>query len=88
MLDTKFDELLKFPCQFPFKIIGISDPQLSDRIMKVLQDLAPGNYVPSVRKSSKGTYDSITVRVEVTSKEQVELLYIELAKIKGVIRVL
>ena len=25
MLDTKFDELLEFPCQFPFKIIGFPD---------------------------------------------------------------
>lgn len=88
MLNTKFDELLEFPCQFPFKIIGLSDPELSDRIMKVLQNLAPGNYKPSVRQSSKGTYDSVTVRVKVTSKEHVEQLYSELSKIKGVKRVL
>ena len=88
MLNTKFDELLEFPCQFPFKIIGLSDPELSNRIMEVLQNLAPGNYKPSVRQSSKGTYDSVTVRVKVTSKEHVEQLYSELAKIKGVKRVL
>jgi putative lipoic acid-binding regulatory protein len=88
MLDTKFDELMDFPCQFPFKIIGTSDPQLADRIMDVAQKLAPGNYQPTTRQSSKGNYSSITVRLTVTSKAHLENLYCEFAKIDGVKRVL
>ena len=89
MLDTKFDELLEFPCQFPFKVIGTSDPQLADRVMVVAQQLAPGRYKPTTKLSSKGNYSSITsLRVKVTSKEYLESLYAAFAKVDGVKRVL
>ncbi len=87
-LNTKFDELLEFPCQFSFKAIGHADPALPDRLLVVLQEHIPGDYSPSVQPSSKGTYHSVTLRATVVSKEQVETLYIELAKVDGVIRVL
>ncbi len=88
MLDTKFDELLEFPCQFPFKIIGTYDATLTDRIMDVAQKLAPGTYKPTTKQSSKGTYNSITLRIEVTSKEHLESLYSAFAQVDGVKRVL
>ena len=88
MLDTKFDELLEFPCQFPFKIIGTHDATLTDRVMEIAQNLAPGSYTPTTKHSSKGTYSSITLRIEVTSKEQLESLYSAFAQIDGVKRVL
>ncbi|MGL5598567.1 MAG: DUF493 family protein, partial [Aeromonas sp.] len=25
-MNTKFDELLEFPCDFPFKVLGVADP--------------------------------------------------------------
>ena len=64
-MNTKFDELLEFPCKFPFKVLGVADPALPDMVVEVLQQHAPGTYSPTVQPSSKGNYHS--VRVTVTS---------------------
>lgn len=58
-MNTKFDELLEFPCKFPFKVLGVADPALPDRVVEVLQQHAPGTYSPTVQPSSKGTYHSV-----------------------------
>ncbi|WP_299786723.1 DUF493 family protein YbeD [uncultured Shewanella sp.] len=88
MLDTKFDELIEFPSSFPFKVVGDAHETLADRVVSVVQQHAPGDYSPTTKVSSKGTYHSVTIRVMVQSKEHVETLYVELAKIEGVKRVL
>ncbi|NRD72562.1 YbeD family protein [Shewanella sp. VB17] len=88
MLDTKFDEYLEFPCSFSYKVVGDACETLADNVVAVVQKHVPGDYVPSTKTSSKGTYHSISIRVTVQSKEQVESLYMELAAIKGVKRVL
>ncbi|WOT05922.1 DUF493 family protein YbeD [Shewanella youngdeokensis] len=88
MLDTKFDELMEFPNSFPFKVVGDASDTLADRVVAVVQSSVPGDYAPSTKVSSKGTYHSVTIRVTVTSKEHVEQLYTDLAAIDGVKRVL
>lgn len=87
-METKFDELLEFPCTFPFKVVGMADESLPAKVVEVVQRHAPGDYIPTVKASSKGSYHSITIRVIVTSKELVETLYQELAAIDKVLRVL
>jgi putative lipoic acid-binding regulatory protein len=79
--NTKFDELLEFPCQMTFKVMGLAEESLPDKIIEVLQKHAPGDYSPTVKPSSKGTYHSVGVSVTVTSKEHIELLYNELGQI-------
>ncbi len=88
MLDTKFDELMEFPASFPFKVMGDASDTLADRVVAVVQRHVPDDYVPSTKVSSKGTYNSITIRVTVQNNTQIETLYTELAAIKGVKRVL
>lgn len=88
MLNTKFDELMDFPCAFPFKVVGEAHETLTDKVVAVVQKHAPGDYSPSTKTSSKGSYHSITIRVTVTSKDHIEILYTELAAIEGVRRVL
>lgn len=87
-MQTKFDELLDFPCNFPFKVLGVAHDSLPDQVVEVVQKHAPGDYVPKVKASSKGNYHSVTIDVTVTSKEHVETLYIELGKIDLVRHVL
>jgi putative lipoic acid-binding regulatory protein len=77
-LNTKFDELLEFPCTFSFKVMGIADPQLILDVLAVIQKHAPGDYSPRVKPSSKGTYHSLTIPVTVTSKNHIETIYKEL----------
>ena len=74
-LNTKFDELLDFPCQFPFKVLGVADDALADQVIAVLQQHAPGDYSPSIKPSSKGNYLGATAQVNVESQEQLDKIY-------------
>ncbi len=87
-LNTKFDELLEFPCQFPFKVLGVAHPELADQVVAVLQQHAPGDYSPTTRPSAKGNYVSVTVTVTVTSKDHLESMYVALGKLELVRMVL
>ncbi|SFB92271.1 DUF493 family protein YbeD [Pseudoalteromonas denitrificans] len=82
--DTKFDELLEFPCPFTFRIMGLANTNLTDQILVVMQQYAPGDYAPKSKPSSKGTYESVSLVATVTSKEHIEQLYTELGNIEDV----
>ncbi|MFC4699069.1 DUF493 family protein YbeD [Glaciecola siphonariae] len=81
MMETRFDELLDFPCTQTFKVMGLAHPSLPDKIIECLQVHAPGDYSPNVKPSSKGTYHAVSISVIVTSKEHMETLYTELSNI-------
>ncbi|WP_111978041.1 DUF493 family protein YbeD [Algibacillus agarilyticus] len=87
-MKTKFDEYLEFPCRFPFKVLALKDPALVDNVVAVVQQYVPGEYSPKMKDSGKGTYQSVTIDVTVSSKEQVETLYQSLSEVKGVRTVL
>lgn len=81
--NTKFDEYLEFPCQFNFKVLGLAEERLVDDVMAVIQQHTPAtDYSPTVKPSAKGNYHSVSVKVTVTSKAHIELLYTELGKIE------
>lgn len=83
-MQTKFDELLEFPCDFTFKVMGLTSDTLQEEIVAVVQKHAPGDYRPQQRPSSKGNYTSVSISVVVQSKEHVERLYQELSAIEDV----
>tara|TARA_R110001583_G_scaffold50189_6_gene156618 strand:- start:1609 stop:1878 length:270 start_codon:yes stop_codon:yes gene_type:complete len=83
-LNTKFDELLEFPCSLSFKVMGVAHPQLVPDVISVIQLIAPGDYSPTVKPSSKGNYHSLAVPVIVNSKEHIEEIYTELNKLEHV----
>ncbi|PKG39841.1 DUF493 family protein YbeD [Psychromonas sp. Urea-02u-13] len=83
-LNTHFDQLLDFPCVFAFKVMGVSGPELMGEVLTVIQKNAPGDYAPTVKPSSKGTYQALSVPVTVTSKEQIEAIYNELNNLESV----
>ncbi|CAG8998121.1 MAG: hypothetical protein CENE_00058 [Candidatus Celerinatantimonas neptuna] len=87
-MNTKFDEYLEFPCPFTFKVMGIANETLEQEVLSVIQRLAPGEYSPSSKLSSKGNYRSVTLSVRVTSKQHIEQLYQELGAIDDVRHVL
>lgn len=78
----KLKDLLEFPCQFTYKVMGYAKPELPDLVLEVIQRHAPGDYTPKVTPSSKGTYDAVSVTITATSIEQVETLYKELGEIE------
>lgn len=79
--DTKFDELLEFPCNQTFKVMGLAQDDLPLKIVEVLQSIAPGDYAPKIKPSAKGNYHSVSISVRVTSKEHMEQVYNELGAI-------
>lgn len=81
-MDTNFDQLLDFPCLQTFKVMGVAHAQLPDDVISCLQDHAPGDYNPKVKPSAKGNYHSVSISVRVTSKEHMETIYTELAKLE------
>lgn len=81
-MDTNFDQLLEFPCQQTFKIMGVAHERLPNDVISCLQEHAPGDYVPKVKPSSKGNYHSISLSVTVTSKDHMETIYTELAALE------
>ena len=83
-LNTHFDQLLDFPCVFSFKVMGVAVPELMEEVLAVIQKNAPGDYAPTVKPSSKGTYHALNVPVTVESKEQIEAIYNELNNLESV----
>ncbi|WP_100657108.1 DUF493 family protein YbeD [Alteromonas flava] len=81
-MDTRFDELLDFPCYQTFKVMGVADESLPAVVINRLQQLAPGDYAPKVKPSSKGNYHSLSLSVKVTSKDHMETIYTELSKLE------
>jgi len=81
-MDTRFDELLDFPCFQTFKVMGVAHEDLPQMVVSCLQTHAPGDYSPTVKPSAKGNYHSVSVSVKVTSKEHMETMYTELAKVE------
>lgn len=77
----KLKDLLEFPCQFTYKVMGYAKPELPELVLQVIQKHAPGDYSPKVKPSGKGTYNSVSVTITATSIEQVEILYKELGEI-------
>ncbi|WP_063654851.1 DUF493 family protein YbeD [Candidatus Arsenophonus triatominarum] len=87
-MKTKLHELLEFPCSFTYKVMGLAKPELTDQIVEVVQRHVPGDYVPSVKPSSKGNFHSVSITITATNIEQIEKLYEELAKLELVHMVL
>ncbi|MBS3798899.1 MULTISPECIES: DUF493 family protein YbeD [unclassified Pseudoalteromonas] len=82
--NTKFDEFLEFPCPFTFKVMGLANVELTEQVLTVMQEHAPGDYAPRTKPSSKGNYESVTLIATVTSKEHIEIIYTELGSLEHV----
>ncbi|WP_075434085.1 DUF493 family protein YbeD [Buchnera aphidicola] len=80
-MEKKFTTLLKFPCTFTYKVIGLSQPELTNNIVKIIQHHVPGDYAPQIKPSNEGIYLSISITIFAKNFKQIEKLYKELIKI-------
>ena len=84
------DTIMKFPCEFPIKVMGITsddfDIIVTDIIKKHVSNLSE-DAVKS-RLSQKGNYVSITVTIEAKSREQLDNIYYDLTEHKMVLMAL
>ena len=74
------ESLLAFPCDFPIKVMGLTQPGFAQAVMAVVLHHAPDFDAATMemRKSRQGKYLSLTVTVRATSREQLDNLYREL----------
>lgn len=81
---------LKFPCDFPIKIMGPSGMQFEGKVVAIVRKHAPdlGEASIATRLSRDGKYQSLTVTVRATSKAQLDAIYSELSRDKEVLMML
>ena len=72
--------LLEFPCDFPLKIMGLTQPGFAQAVIEVVQKHAP-DFDPvtvEMRPSRENKYISITATIKAQSQQQLDQLYKEL----------
>lgn len=75
------DDLIKYPCDFPIKIMGKATPEFEGIVMEIVHRHCPnlGEGAVKLRPSSGGKYVSITVTFIAQSRAQLDALYCELS---------
>ena len=81
---------IEFPCDYPIKVMGDAGQGLHSLVVEVMERHAPGfdQASISVRDSSKGTFQSITVTITATGKPQLQAIFDDLKTSKLVKMVL
>jgi len=70
------NELWQFPCEFMFKAMAHANRDAEDEIVSVINRFVPGDYIPKLNPSKKGTYVAVTVTFTATSKQQLDEIYL------------
>lgn len=80
--DEITETLVEFPCDFPIKVMGEEQPDLTAVIVGLIQSVLPDFDHTNIetRASSSGRYLSLTCTVHVTSKPQLDAVYMALSK--------
>jgi hypothetical protein len=81
---------LKFPCDFPVKVIGRSDSGFEAEALGIVRQHVSDFEADNMRSaaSRNGNYLSVTFTVRVSSRAQLDDLYRELTACKAVLMVL
>lgn len=78
--NQKQESLLKFPCEFPIKVMGLTNPNfertIGSAVREIVPDFDPSTIVVEYSKTQK--YTSLTVTIQAKSKEQLDSLYMML----------
>jgi uncharacterized protein len=84
------ETLLKFPCEFPIKVMGKNEVSfekiVADTILIHAPDFDAGSL--SVRESNGGKFLAVTAVFTATSKAQVDAIYLALSKHPSVLMAL
>jgi len=80
MPEPELESLLAYPCDFPIKIMGQTQPGFAQAVLGVVLRHAPDFDAATMemRNSRQGKYLSLTVTVRATSRQQLDDLYREL----------
>ena len=91
MDDKKKESLLTFPCDFTLKVVGKDTDAFFATVSAIIRhhvpDVPDSTFLQS-RVSEKGNYRSMNVTIHVTSKEQLDAIYLALSSSPEVLMVL
>ena len=81
MFCSQLESLIKFPCDFPIKIMGATHDDFLSTVTEIVHHHAPDFDETNIqtRFSSQGKYLSVTVTIRATSKEQLDNIYLALS---------
>ncbi len=76
MIDSS-QELLKFPCRFPVKVMGLNSPEFAEHVEQLIRaHVEDDNPVEvQLRPSKAERYLSVTVVLTATSRQQMDTIY-------------
>ena len=68
------EDVFKFPCDYPIKVIGLNQPDLIDTVSTIVERNVGKLHNNQIthKKSSKGKYVSVTIRIIATSRKQLD----------------
>lgn len=71
---------IEFPCDYPIKVMGEAHPEFHQHVLAVMDRHAPGfdRAKITVRDSSKGRWQSITVIITATGEDQLTAIFSDL----------
>jgi putative lipoic acid-binding regulatory protein len=74
------ETLLKFPCEFPIKAMGLACDEFEIAVIEIakrhVDNLAENAFV--MKPSRNGKYTAITITITANSKEQLDAIYMDL----------
>jgi len=70
------EDIFNFPCDYPIKVLGINQPDFEKTVCKIVEKHTGKLHAnqTTTKQSSKGKYISITVRIIVTSRKQIDAI--------------
>jgi len=71
---------IEFPCDYPIKVLGTATPEFHQLVMSVMEIHAPGfdQTQLTVRDSSTGRWQSITVTITAHGADQLAAIFADL----------
>lgn len=73
------ETLLKFPCDFPIKVIGHSTEEFHTVVLEILNRHVDKPAAPTVRPSRDDKYVALSISINATSQKQLDAIYTELS---------
>lgn len=78
------EQLWNFPCDFLFKAMAFANQNAEDKIISEINRIVPGDYVPKLNPSKKGTYVAVSVTFKAESKQQLDEIYLAVNQLECV----
>jgi len=81
------EEAHEFPCVFTMKVVGKTENEFVERVLKVIAEYAGQGteFEFFTRSTSGGRHVAVTVSPELESAQQVTSLYAELRQLDGIV---